>query len=115
MAAIVKNITLFIPLGCYTVTKTLTAAQPRNGRWQPVVIVGQVPDVQDGGGYRPVLVLPPSTPGFRDSKQATPVLFFVTNWCLEPGADRDAPAKGCNTSAQVQTDNADDSSLSHFL
>ena len=41
-AARVENVTVFVPLGCYAVTRTLMAVQPRNGRWQPTVIVGEV-------------------------------------------------------------------------
>ena len=33
-AARTQNTTLFVPLGCYTVTDTLNATAPRNGRWQ---------------------------------------------------------------------------------
>ena len=65
------NFTLYVPLGCYRVTDTLRATQPRNGRWQPVVVVGQLPPP---GGARPTLVLPPSTPGFTSSTTAKPVL-----------------------------------------
>ena len=31
-AARTQNVTLFVPLGCYVVTDTLNATQPRNGR-----------------------------------------------------------------------------------
>ena len=31
------NVTLFVPLGCFRLTDTVTATQPRNGRWQPIV------------------------------------------------------------------------------
>ena len=41
VAARPQNVTLFVPLGCYKVTDTLRATEPRNGRWQPTVIVGQ--------------------------------------------------------------------------
>eukprot|EP00756_Hemistasia_phaeocysticola_P059852 Hpha_TRINITY_DN36842_c0_g1::TRINITY_DN36842_c0_g1_i1::g.139820::m.139820 len=57
-AARTQNVTLFVPLGCYSVTDTLNATEPRNGRWQPIVIVGQ----RGLSGERPALVLPPATP-----------------------------------------------------
>ena len=62
-AARTHNLTIFLPLGCFRVTDTLNATEPRNGRWQPVVVVGQrvAP-----GARRPTLWLPPRTPGFGD-------------------------------------------------
>lgn len=92
-AAVHNNVTLFVPLGCYVVTKTLMAMQPRNGRWQPVVMVGELPTTV--GGAPPSFVLPPSTPGFVDAAKPTPLLLFVTNWCLEPGLAEGVAAAGC--------------------
>ena len=40
-AARTTNVSLLVPFGCYRVTETLNATQPRNGRWQPIVIFGQ--------------------------------------------------------------------------
>ena len=57
-AARTDNFTLFLPTGCYRVTRPLHAVEPRNGRWQPVVIVGQItPDSRapDGSPVRPTL------------------------------------------------------------
>ena len=65
IAARTQNITLFVPLGCYVVTDTLNATEPRNGRWQPVVIVGETSAAAPG--RRPTLYLPPRTPGFGAS------------------------------------------------
>ena len=86
-AAMRNNVTLFIPFGCYTVTQTISAVEPRNGRWQPIVIVGEEP--RSNADNPPALVLAPSTTGFTDAKTPTPVLLFVTNWCLAPGLDVD--------------------------
>lgn len=96
-AARTENITLFVPLGCFRLTDTVTATQPRNGRWQPVVIVGQQPKAD---GRPPAFFLPPNTPGFSDPQASKPLLFFITNWCLEPGPSLDVAALGCNSSAQ---------------
>jgi hypothetical protein len=62
-----------------------------------VVVVGQAPTAS--WMHRPAFVLPPSSPRFSDGTAAKPVLFFVTNWCLEPGAGVDAVATGCTSSA----------------
>ena len=59
--------------------------QPRNGRWQPIVVVGQ--SVSTDWARRPTFFLPASTPKFGNKQVATPLLFFVTNWCLEPGQE----------------------------
>eukprot|EP00927_Polykrikos_kofoidii_P054845 TRINITY_DN491_c0_g1_i1.p1 TRINITY_DN491_c0_g1~~TRINITY_DN491_c0_g1_i1.p1 ORF type:complete len:873 (-),score=139.97 TRINITY_DN491_c0_g1_i1:160-2724(-) len=77
------NVTVFLPIGCYKVTDVLNATEPRNGRWQPIVVVGELPI--GGDDRRPTLVLPPSTPGFDDPKKSRPVISFWTNWCLKPG------------------------------
>ena len=107
-AARTQNVTLFVPLGCYTITDTLNATEPRNGRWQPVVIVGQTPVAAvaaaagaagAAAGRRPAFVLPPATARFADARVARPVLFFATNWCLAPGAVAGAAALGCGGSA----------------
>ena len=92
-AAMRNNVTLFIPFGCYTVTQTISAVEPRNGRWQPIVIVGEEP--RSNADNPPALVLAPSTTGFTDAKTPTPVLLFVTNWCLAPGLDEGVAAAGC--------------------
>ena len=88
-----NNVTLFLPRGCYTVTETIRAVEPRNGRWQPIVIVGEEPS--SGADSAPALVLAPSTAGFTDAKTPTPVLLFVTNWCLAPGVEEGVAAAGC--------------------
>ena len=100
-AARTQNVTLFVPFGCYVVSDTLTATQARNGRWQPVVIVGQIPG--HGWEHRPTLVLPARTRGFGE-EEAKPLLLFITNWCLEPGASADETALGCESTAQPQRD-----------
>ncbi len=97
VAARTDNVTLFVPLGCFRLTDTVTATQPRNGRWQPTVVVGERPET---GGRAPTFFLPPGTPAFSDPEVSKPVLFFITNWCLEPGAALGVAALGCNTSAQ---------------
>jgi hypothetical protein len=97
-AARTDNITLFVPLGCYRLTDTVTATQPRNGRWQPIVVVGERP--AEAGGRPPAFFLPPRTPGFASPRVSKPLLFFITNWCLEPGAALATAALGCNSSAQ---------------
>ena len=94
------NVTLFMPLGCYAVTDTLNATEPRNGRWQPVVVVGQT--VPASWGHRPTLFLPRSTSGFG-GPAPKPLLLFATNWCLEPGPAEAAAATGC-ASADFQED-----------
>eukprot|EP01052_Picozoa_sp_SAG31_P000913 SAG31_NODE_28_length_32713_cov_39.100509_23_plen_334_part_01 len=101
MAARTQNVTLFVPLGCYVVTNTLRATEPRNGRWQPVVIVGQRPPA---GERPPTLHLPPDTAAFGDPNATRPLLLFITNWCLAPGPGLSVPALGCNTSAQPPSD-----------
>jgi hypothetical protein len=93
-AAMRRNVTIFVPLGCYTITDTINATQPRNGRWQPIVIVGQQPPT---GSNRPAFMLPANTAGFNDAKKSRPLLLFVTNWCLEPGLEEDVPAAGCSS------------------
>ncbi len=97
VAARTENVTLFVPLGCFRLTDTVTATQPRNGRWQPIVVVGERPEA---AGRPPAFFLPPGTPAFSDPQVSKPLLFFITNWCLEPGAALDVAALGCNTSAQ---------------
>ena len=100
-AARTRNWTIFLPQGCYTVRDTLNATQPRNGRWQPVVLVGQRPAA---GGHRPTILLPPRTAGFGNAAAPKPVLLFTTNWCLQPGAaERDAPSD-CASSYQPTDD-----------
>eukprot|EP00035_Acanthoeca_spectabilis_P008053 m.147870 g.147870 ORF g.147870 m.147870 type:complete len:818 (+) comp14196_c0_seq3:71-2524(+) len=96
------NITLFMPFGCYMVTDTINATEPRNGRWQPVVIVGQRPT--DSWPHRPTIVLPPNSPLFQNSAVAKPVIVFTTNWCLAPGSDEANVATGCTSNAQPQHD-----------
>eukprot|EP00927_Polykrikos_kofoidii_P029249 TRINITY_DN2532_c0_g2_i1.p1 TRINITY_DN2532_c0_g2~~TRINITY_DN2532_c0_g2_i1.p1 ORF type:complete len:844 (+),score=112.04 TRINITY_DN2532_c0_g2_i1:34-2532(+) len=83
-AARQENVSVFLPLGCYKVTDALNATEPRNGRWQPVVVFGEQP-VPSDDGRRPTLVLPPKTPGYSDPKHSRPVISFWTNWCLKPG------------------------------
>lgn len=101
VAARTQNITLFVPLGCYKVTDTLRATEPRNGRWQPTVIVGQRPPA---GERPPTLYLPPQTAGFGDPHATRPLLLFLTNWCLLPGPLSQAPALGCSSAAQPPSD-----------
>lgn len=96
-AAMRNNITLFVPLGCYSVTDTLNATQPRNGRWQPVVVIGQEPPP---GASRPAIMLPTKTAGFTNPHASKPLLLFVTNWCLEPGLAEGVPAAGCSSAKQ---------------
>ena len=100
-AARTDNVTLFVPLGCFKLTDTVTAEQPRNGRWQPVVVVGQTPPA---GTPPPTFFLPPSSAGFDDPEGSKPLLHFITNWCLEPGAGVAVPALGCSTAAQPPGD-----------
>jgi hypothetical protein len=80
--------------------RTHTRTQPRNGRWQPIVIFGEPP--KQPGGARPTLWLPPGT--FTDAGSAQPVIFFVTNWCLEPGPGLSVAAKGCDGASQLRSD-----------
>jgi hypothetical protein len=96
-AARTDNITLFVPLGCFKITDTVSATQPRNGRWQPVVVVGQTPPA---GTPPPAFFLPPSTTGFGNPAVSKPLLWFTTNWCLEPGSGVTVAALGCSTAAQ---------------
>ena len=91
-AARTNNVTIFLPLGCYRVTDQLNATVPRNGRWQPVVLVGQ--RVKQGG-RRPTLFLPPSTPGFGDGPSGRALLTYRCDWCLAPGPDPAKVASGC--------------------
>ena len=91
-AARTHNLTIFLPLGCFRVTDTLNATEPRNGRWQPVVVVGQrvAP-----GARRPTLWLPPRTPGFGDGGGAGKALLsFRCDWCLAPGPAPNKAAEG---------------------
>lgn len=81
-AARTDNVTLFLPLGTYKVTARLNATEPRNGRWQPVVLVGERPT---GGSSRPLLFIPAGTSAFANVMKPTPLLWYWTNWCLEPG------------------------------
>ena len=76
IAARTQNVTLFVPLGCYVVTDTLNATEPRNGRWQPVVVVGQRPPA---GKPPPTLRLPPRTAAFGDPHAPHPLLHFTTS------------------------------------
>ena len=86
-----QNLTLWVPLGCYRITRTLNAKAPRNGRWQPVVIVGEIDraaggELGDDGPLRPTLWLPPSTPLFLDGLPM-PLLssgIVVPAWVLRP-------------------------------
>jgi hypothetical protein len=91
-AARTQNVTLFLPLGCYTITDKLNATESRDGRWQPVVIVGE----QTKSLLRPALVLPPSTPLFGDSQSLRPLIRFQTDWCLAAGAAKKGIPAGCN-------------------
>lgn len=77
----------------------VAAAQPRNGRWQAVVIVGEKPD---DGGRQPTLYLPPNT--FKEGHVPRPVILFITNWCLEPGPALAKAATGCSSAAQPTDD-----------
>lgn len=90
VASRTDNITLFVPLGCYKVTDTLLATEPRNGRWQPTVIVGETPGPD---GRRPTFVLPPATPGFTNKAKFRPVMAFWTNWCLSYGPEENKTFK----------------------
>ena len=87
-----QNITLWVPLGCYRITRTLEAVAPRNGRWQPTVIVGEIDRSSSHGDddvpLRPTLWLPPRTPLFSVAAGASalPLISFTCNWCLAPGA-----------------------------
>ena len=108
-----QNLTLWVPLGCYRVTRTLNATAPRNGRWQPVVIAGEIDrqgeiDGQaagDDGPLRPTLWLPPSTPLFSDDAAAAapplPLISFTCDWCLAPGPAATASAVPPCSAAQV--------------
>lgn len=78
------NVTLFVPLGCYVITDTLRAVEPRDGRWQPTQIVGER---SAPGGRRPAFVLPPNTAGFTSRSEYKPMMSFWTNWCLAHGPE----------------------------
>lgn len=86
------NVTVFVPIGCYVVTDTLNATEPRNGRWQPTVVIGEE---TMGTLRRATFVLPPSTPGFTNEDEAKTMIAFQTDWCLSPGADINRVADGC--------------------
>ena len=62
-------------------------------------MVGQVPP---SGGRPPTLYLPPKT--FVGTHSARPVLYFRTNWCLQPGIAQDVAAKGCSSADMPQAD-----------
>ena len=85
--------------GEYVITDALNATEPRNGRWQPVVIYGEQPANGERDATatpsaprlrRPTFVLPPATAGFTDRAHARPMLAMWTDWCLQPGAGVDA-------------------------
>jgi hypothetical protein len=92
-AARTQNVTLFLPLGCYTITDELNATESRDGRWQPVVIVGEQ---IKSSSLRPSLVLPPATPGFGDAQSLRPLIRFQTDWCLAAGAEKNGIPEGCD-------------------
>ena len=86
----------------HRVSDTVNATESRNGRWQPVVVIGQIPTPL--WPRRPAIVLAPSTAGFNDPSVAKPVLLFITNWCLEPGPGENILAKGCDAVTQPSHD-----------
>lgn len=92
-AARTQNFTVYLPSGCYAVSDQLNATEPRNGRWQPVVIVGEK---VGPGGLKPTLVLRPNTPRFTNAKAPRGMLVFQTDWCLAPGAEVAGVAGGCS-------------------
>lgn len=96
-----NNVTIFLESGCYRVTDTINATESRNGRWQPVVIVGEENGAasrlykQNGKSnindriastLRATLFLPEATTGYTDPHSLRTMLWFQTDWCLEPGA-----------------------------
>eukprot|EP00041_Stephanoeca_diplocostata_P039365 m.1618360 g.1618360 ORF g.1618360 m.1618360 type:complete len:865 (-) comp25377_c0_seq9:4607-7201(-) len=74
------NATLLLPLGCYVISDTLNATSPRNGRWQPVVLVGET----SLPGNRPALILKNNTARFETGYK--PVIDFECDWCIAPGS-----------------------------
>ena len=103
-AAQTQNFTIFLPVGCYVVTDMLNATEPRNGRWQPVVIDGERTNSSRGSssnysaalaGMKATFVLPKSTASFGGPHVARTLLSFQTDWCLAPGGKLGVRADGC--------------------
>eukprot|EP00039_Didymoeca_costata_P032610 m.38547 g.38547 ORF g.38547 m.38547 type:complete len:833 (-) comp9448_c0_seq1:107-2605(-) len=93
-AARTQNVSLFVPFGCYIITDVINATEPRNGRWQPIIIFGEKEESKDTQPLmheeeplRPIFFLPPNTPGYTNPQKARPMFSFWADWCLAPGAD----------------------------